>query len=738
MAMFSWVVWSLCAVSTLCQLQYFQWNVCEDVETVVCPKECSCNSWRSDNEIKTYDRFTVNCSAIQFETFKNLPISIPANTTDLLVYNYHVGTRYSDWNRLSFWKSCQYKKNHKPPSPIRLVLRRCEIANAYFIKVIDRFFHGLHHIDLSENTLTEVNSFCFHNFQNLRTISLAKNFITHLPRLYFSSKQLRVINISHNMLLTVKRLCTFDLCSVIEVLDFSRNHLKNLLWDDISKLSSLKVLDLRDNPWHCSCEMRGILKLKRSLLTGTRARCRLPGKLTGTLLKDLDSASFSHCNIVDITEKYIEPLVHDFPRIILSCFIICVIYYLFFIHKRSGPGIITVRQIKFDINATLDKFGKVYRGSLLSDGQEAAIKKHPKIEVCQELRHCLHLNSNARPHPNIIRYLCVEDDTDFTYLALELCEGDLMTAITKQINGFNPIADPQDFISQLTSGICYLHENGIQHRDIKPQNILWKKTGTGIKSIKLIISDFDLSQFNEEQSQHNVKCGTKGWCPPELWNSGPRSYAVDIFPLGCVFYFILTRGLHPFGEITNLAECQDNINSPTHNASLAELYEHHDEHHASMAEDLIRGMICHNARDRITACKIMKHPYAWTKKEMQNFLCIIGRYLDGKDDPNILDFKEKLEENSHIVFDGKWLDKLDTKVRSSLKRYKDEGNDKICCLLTTVYNHTKHFRKISEALRKIYMGHEFGVVEYYIRLFPKLITYTYDVLEKSKIENISD
>ena len=683
--MFSWVVWSLCAASTLCQWRYFQLNACEDVETV-CSKECSCNSWRSDNEIKTYDRFTVNCSAIQFETFKNLPIFIPPNTTDLLVYNYHVRTRYRDWNWQRLWKSSQCKMNHKPPSMIRLVLRGCEITDAFDpIKDMHGLLHGLHHIDLSENLLTEIHSFLFKSFRNLTTISLANNFIFDMPSLYFSSKQLRVINISRNRLHMVGRLCTLDFCSApsVEVLDFSRNYLRNLLWDDISKLSSLKVLDLRYNSWNCSCKMKGILKLKRSLLNRTGGRCQLPLKLTGTLLRDLDSASFSHCNIVniaDITEKYIEPLVRDFPRIIMSCFIIYVIYYLSFIHKLSGPGIITLRYIKFDTNATLDKFGKVYRGSLLSDGQEAAIKKHPKMEVCEEF---------------------------------------------------------QDFISQLTSGICYLHENGIQHRDIKPQNILWKKTGTGIKSIKLIISDFDLSQFNEEQSQHNVRCGTKGWCPPELWDRGPRSYAVDIFPLGCVFYFILTRGLHPFGEITNLVEGQDNINSPTYNASLAELYEHHDEHHASMAEDLIRRMICHSAKDRITACKIMKHPYVLRKKEMQNFLCMIGRYFDGKDDPNVLDFQENLEKNSHIVFDGKWLDKLDTKVRSYLRRYKNGGNDKICCLLMTVYNHTKHFRRISEALRKIYMGHEFGVVDYYIRLFPKLVTYTYDVLEKSKIENIS-
>ena len=511
---------------------------------------------------KKYDRFTVNCSAIQLDTFKNISF-ILENTTDLVVANYHL-------QQLDGSTFVPFITEHDEDRErlIILALRRCGISRIYSIIIL--FPAPLHlgrllYVDLSENALSEIRlDTSDTSFHNLTAISLAGNSIGRLQGSFFKSKQVRLINISNNGLWEVDPLAFYEVPN-LEVLDLSRNELSRLPWNDISKLSSLKILALEDNPWVCSCDTQGIFKLKRSLLNGTGATCKYPSTLNGTLLKNLNSDSFIRCPRpldIDIIKEHLAPYI-NFSSIIY-CLLIYIIYYLSPIYKRSVtplvpdtvPGIRTLKHIKFDVNAPLDKFGKVYRGSLLSDGQEAAIKKHPKIEVCQELRHCLHLNSNARPHPNIIRYLCVDDDTDFTYLALELCEGDLMTAIMKRINGFNPIVDPQDFISQLTSGICYLHENGIQHRDIKPQNILWKKTGTGIKSIKLIISDFDLSQFNEEQSQHNVKCGTKGWCPPELWNSGPRSYAVDIFPLGCVFYFILTRGLHPFGEITNLVEGQ--------------------------------------------------------------------------------------------------------------------------------------------------------------------------------------
>jgi serine/threonine-protein kinase/endoribonuclease IRE1 len=283
-----------------------------------------------------------------------------------------------------------------------------------------------------------------------------------------------------------------------------------------------------------------------------------------------------------------------------------------------------VGEISYNPDDPLDQRGTVYKGGL-KDGQEAAIKKHRKVEIRKELEIFLLLKKQSRPHPNIIQYLYVEHDSNFTYLALELCEGNLMTAV---------IDDPLNCISQLTSAVCFLHDKNIQHRDIKPQNILWKKTADGIV---LILSDFDLSKLSEEPSSHKVKCGTRGWSAPELWGQNIRSTAVDIFSLGCVFHFILTEG-HPFGAISDPKECQDNIMSPEYKPTLVELYEHyseHEEHEASMAEDLIRRMICSNAADRIQSGKIKEHPFLWSKMKMRNFFIRLGNYVKDKDDRNI-------------------------------------------------------------------------------------------------------
>ena len=647
MAMFrsTRAVWSLCIISIIfikrisCDQRYNSGSY-KDIENVPCPKECQCYSWSSNNVTQRCDRFTVNCTNTETNySTRNILKPLPFDTTDLLVTNFLIDTL----NRESFDRD-----NILGPNLTSLVLRECHIGYISQHTFTANTVQGLRHLDLSENMIKHLHKLAFNPLQNIRTISVANNSIQKMERLDFKkSNQVRLINISHNKLTEVDP-GTFYHVPRLEVLDLSYNNLKTLPWDNISQqLPSLEVLDLTGNPWNCSCEMKDILKLNRSLLNESPAKCFDPPRLYGTLLEDLNSDTFSEC----YTEEYFE-ITYTMLLTVLLCITsllsmylilmyILTVYYICYICERIAaafPTILsflslfikcrrTVGEISYNPDDPLDQRGNVYKGGL-KDGQEAAIKKLHKVEIRKELEIFLLLKKQSRPHPNIIQYLYVEHDSNFTYLALELCEGNLMTAV---------IDDPLNCISQLTSAVCFLHDKNIQHRDIKPRNILWKKTVdsiTTVDGITFILSDFDLSKLGEEPSSHKVKSGTKGWSAPELWGQDTRSTAVDIFSLGCVFHFILTGG-HPFGAISDPKECQDNIMLPEYEPTFAELHKHHSAHQASMVEDLIRRMICSNAADRIQSGKIKEHPFLWSKMKMRNFFIRLGNYVKDKDDRNI-------------------------------------------------------------------------------------------------------
>ena len=104
------------------------------------------------------------------------------------------------------------------------------------------------------------------------------------------------------------------------------------------------------------------------------------------------------------------------------------------------------------------------------------------------------------------------------------------------------------------------------HRDIKPSNILITFPRRNQKP-RCVIADFGLSRQMEIgkssisgtiiaikylQTDYLVTglYGTEGWAAPEVFSRDIRSVtcAVDIFSLGCVYYFCLSGGKHPYGS----------------------------------------------------------------------------------------------------------------------------------------------------------------------------------------------
>lgn len=144
-------------------------------------------------------------------------------------------------------------------------------------------------------------------------------------------------------------------------------------------------------------------------------------------------------------------------------------------------------------------------------------------------------------------------------MILELMRGgDMISRISNMPNRRLPEASAKFFFIQMCEAIKYLHDKGITHRDIKPDNILLASED---EETLLKITDFGLSKFVKKNSVMKTLCGTPQYVAPEILTTGGKgSYTkkVDVWSLGCCLYACLA-GSVPFtggvnGDIQHIAK----------------------------------------------------------------------------------------------------------------------------------------------------------------------------------------
>jgi WD40 repeat protein len=152
-------------------------------------------------------------------------------------------------------------------------------------------------------------------------------------------------------------------------------------------------------------------------------------------------------------------------------------------------------------------------------------------------------------HPNIVAAYDAEPAGDLHLLVMEYVEGVNLADYLAQ-KGPLPVALACHFIRQAALGLQHAHEQGMVHRDVKPQNLMLTRKG----QVKIL--DFGLARLASERgnrgglTQAGSFMGTPEYVAPEqATDARAADIRADVYSLGCTLYCLLA-GRPPFVEDT--------------------------------------------------------------------------------------------------------------------------------------------------------------------------------------------
>ncbi|XP_028651422.1 inhibitor of nuclear factor kappa-B kinase subunit alpha [Erpetoichthys calabaricus] len=197
-------------------------------------------------------------------------------------------------------------------------------------------------------------------------------------------------------------------------------------------------------------------------------------------------------------------------------------------------------------------FGNVYLYQNEETNEKIAVKScrlelnaKNKERWCHEIQIMKKLN-----HPNVVIAREVPEEmknisfNDLPLLAMEYCsKGDLRKLLNKPENccGLKE-SEVLSLLSDVGSGIQYLHENRIIHRDLKPENIVLQDING--KLVHKII-DLGYAKDLDQGSLCTSFVGTLQYLAPELFENKPYTVTVDYWSFGTVV-FECSCGFRPF------------------------------------------------------------------------------------------------------------------------------------------------------------------------------------------------
>ena len=248
-------------------------------------------------------------------------------------------------------------------------------------------------------------------------------------------------------------------------------------------------------------------------------------------------------------------------------------------------------------------------------------------------------------------------------------------------------------------------------------------------------------KLEEEQSSFHVTHaqagGTMGWRAPECishnYPSQKVTKSVDVFSSGCLMYYILTEGNHPYGDKLTR---ENNI---TKGIMKLDPLEKYDE--SVLSRDLIKRMIALNPLRRYTCSypkmirpdmkRALIHPYFWNAAKRLSFLQDVSDRLEGelKEASELLKSFEK--RGSKVISGPDWMAKLDPGLLENLGKYRKYDGSSVQDLLRVLRNKRHHYSELPIQVQKTVGDLPDGYLNYFDSLFPNLLAHVYQWLSEN-------
>jgi serine/threonine-protein kinase len=135
-------------------------------------------------------------------------------------------------------------------------------------------------------------------------------------------------------------------------------------------------------------------------------------------------------------------------------------------------------------------------------------------------------------HPNVCRIFDIGEGDGHRFLTMELATDGTLRDLIKRGEPLRPFDDRLKDAAAVIGGLAAIHEAGIVHRDVKPDNLLRMEDG------RLAISDFGLATDLPTAAAVTVMVGTPHYMAPEVRSGEPATMRSDVWSLGVVLHEI--------------------------------------------------------------------------------------------------------------------------------------------------------------------------------------------------------